>query len=202
MSHQVEDPGPAHFPVPIAPAAEPLPDLELVQAVLRRDRKATAEFVTSFTDAVYAYVRRRLLPRIDLVDDLVQEVFVAGLENLGTFAGTSSLRTWLLGIARHKVEDHYRECLKQQAAPLEEDTDLTEGVRIEYDEMLDGTRRRERVQRVLASLPPAYRAVLRWRYWDRRSARDMATQSGKTEKAIERLLARARHEFRRRWNEA
>ena len=145
MSHQVEDPGPSNFAVPIAAAAEPLPDLELVQAVLRRDRKATAIFVASFTDAAYAYVRRRLVPRIDLVDDLVQEVFVAALESLGTFAGTSSLRTWLLGIARHKIEDHYRACSKQYAAPLDQDTDLIEGVRIEYDEELDGVRRQARL---------------------------------------------------------
>jgi DNA-directed RNA polymerase specialized sigma24 family protein len=98
---------PAHDRVP-GEAPEPTPDLEIVQAVLRRDRKATAELVANFSDAVYAYVHRRLLPRIDLVDDLVQEVFIAALENLATFAGSSSLRTWLLGNARHKIEDHYR----------------------------------------------------------------------------------------------
>jgi len=201
MSHQVGQPEPVLVPVPTE-ALEPVSDLELVQAVLRRDRKATAEFVADFTDAVYAYLRRRLLPRNDLVDDLVQEVFIAALENLATFAGTSSLRTWLLGIARHKIEDHYRACLKQHSAQLDEDTDVTTDVPIVYDELLDEKRRRERVQHVLAALPPAYRAVLRWRYWDQQSAREMARQSGKTEKAIERLLARARHEFRRRWDEA
>ena len=201
MSHEVEG---SRSALPrIAPAGDDgvSPDVELVRAVLRRDRKATAEFVGRFSDAVYAYVRRRLLPRADLVDDLVQEVFIAALESLGTFAGASSLRTWLLGIARHKIEDHYRECLRQ-AEPLDENVDLIEGTRFEYDEMLDGTRRRERVHEVLAGLPAAYRAVLRWRYWDRESARDMATKSGRTEKAIERLLARARHAFRRRWHEA
>jgi len=67
-------------------------------------------------DAIYAYVRRRLIPRVDLVDDLVQDVFVAALGSLGAFAGRSSLRAWLLGIARHKIEDYYRDCLKQPAA--------------------------------------------------------------------------------------
>jgi RNA polymerase sigma-70 factor (ECF subfamily) len=201
MSQEVEDPRFAVPRVPIAPTVERHPDRELAEAVLRRDRKATAEFVARFSDAVYAYVRRRLLPRIDLVDDLVQEVFIAALENLGTFAGASSLRTWLLGIARHKIEDHYRECLKEHATPLDEDASPVEDVRMGYDELLDGERQRERVQQILADLPPAYRAVLRWRYWDRRSAQDMATRSGRSAKAIERLLARARHEFRRRWTE-
>jgi RNA polymerase sigma-70 factor (ECF subfamily) len=178
-------------------------DAELVRAVLQRDRKATAEFVSLHSDAIYAYVRRRLIPRVDLVDDLVQDVFVAALGSLAAFAGTSSLRTWLLGIARHKIEDYYRDCLKQPSAlsELDEEGDEPRQQPVEYDEVLDGAKRQQRVLRVLAGLSEPYRAVLLWRYWEKRSTRDMAALSGKTEKAIERLLARARREFRRRWNE-
>jgi RNA polymerase sigma factor (sigma-70 family) len=64
----------------------------------------------------------------------------------------------------------------------------------------DRTWQREEIQRTLASLPEAYRTVLLWRYLENRSAREMAQLAGKTEKAIERLLARAREQFRRRWN--
>jgi RNA polymerase sigma-70 factor (ECF subfamily) len=179
------------------------PDAELVRAVLQRDRKATAEFVSSYSDTIYTYVRRRLVPRLDLVDDLVQDVFVAALECLPSFTGASSLRTWLLGIARHKIEDYYRECLKQPAAlsDLDEEGDEPRQPPIPYDEVLDGARRQQRVMQVLGSLSEPYRAVLLWRYWEKRSARDMSALTGKTEKAIERLLARARREFRRRWNE-
>lgn len=178
-------------------------DAALARAILQRDRKATAEFVSIHSDAIYAYVRRRLLPRTDRVDDLVQEVFVAALGSLASFAGTSSLRTWLLGIARHKVEDHYRECLRQPVplSDLEEQGEEPRQPQVSYDDVLDGARRQQRVLQVLSSLPEIHRAVLLWRYWEKRSARDMAEKSGKTEKAIERLLARARHEFRRRWNE-
>jgi RNA polymerase sigma-70 factor, ECF subfamily len=183
---------------------EAMPDeADLVQAILRRDRKATAEFVTRYSDRVYAYVRRRLLPRVDIIEDVVQDVFVAALESLTTYAGASSLGTWLLGIARHKVEDYYRDCLKRPMllGDLEDGVGAPVDLHMEYDELLDREKRDERVQRVLIRLPEAYRAVLVWRYWEKRSAREMAAQCGRTEKAIERLLARARYEFRRRWNE-
>jgi RNA polymerase sigma factor (sigma-70 family) len=65
---------------------------------------------------------------------------------------------------------------------------------LEQDELRRNTRR------VLASLPEQYRLALIWRYWEKSSAREMALKAGKTEKAIERLLARARAEFRERWN--
>lgn len=80
-----------------------LDDARLVSAVLQRDRKAMAEFVSRHTDSVYGYVRHRLAPRTDLVDDLVQEVFLAALKGLHGFSGRSSLRSWLLGIARLRV---------------------------------------------------------------------------------------------------
>jgi DNA-directed RNA polymerase specialized sigma24 family protein len=49
---------------------------ELVQAILAKDRKATAEFVELHADAVYSFVSRRVFPREDLADDLVQETFL------------------------------------------------------------------------------------------------------------------------------
>ncbi len=52
-------------------------DIRLVAEVLRKDRKATAEFVSRYTDWVYAYVRRRVMPQTEVAEALVQEVFVA-----------------------------------------------------------------------------------------------------------------------------
>src|SRR5438874_8790686 len=70
------------------------------------------------------------------------------------------------------------------------------------EQQLDSAMRQERVQATLVLLPEAYGLALLWRYRDGKSAREMAELTGKTEKAIERLLARARENFRRRWNDA
>jgi len=174
-------------------------DVALVTAVLQRDRKATAEFVNTYTDAVYSFIRRRLSPRHDLVDDLVQEVFIAAWENLDSFRGASPLRAWLLGIARHKIVDHYRRLL-QSAQPLEpeaaEDLPASE---LDMEAIADRKRTEQRARQVLEDLPEHYSVALQWRYWEKRSARQMAEATGRSEKAIERLLARAREQFRRRW---
>ena len=174
-------------------------DVALVTAVLQRDRKATAEFVNTYTDAVYSFIRRRLSPRHDLVDDLVQEVVIAAWENLDSFRGASPLRAWLLGIARHKIVDHYRRLL-QSAQPLEpeaaEDLPASE---LDMEAIADRKRTEQRARQVLEELPEHYSVALQWRYWEKRSARQMAEATGRSEKAIERLLARAREQFRRRW---
>ena len=174
---------------------------ELVAAVLRRDRKAAAQFVAAHVDAVYAYARHRLAPRADLVDDVVQDVFVAALNSLATFKGASSLRGWLVGIARHKVEEVYRQRLR-----LPEPLDGEDAIDAEslaqpptLDQHLDTARTRDKVQRVLAAMPERYGLMLLWRYWEQRSTREMAAAMGTTEKSVERALARARACFKDLW---
>ena len=174
-------------------------DVALVTAVLQKDRKATAEFVNTYTDAVYSFVRRRLSPRLDLVDDLVQEVFIAAWENLSSFRGISPLRAWLLGIARHKVEDYYRGLL-QATQPLEASAaEELPAADFDLEAIADRERTERRARRVLDELPEHYGVALKWRYWEKRTARQMAEMTGRSEKAMERLLARAREQFRRRW---
>lgn len=192
--------------VPDAGGMEPSPliaqdmtsDQQLVADILRRDRKATAQFVAQYSDAIYAYVRHRLSPRTDLVDDTVQDVFLAALGSLAQFRGTSSLQAWLLGIARHKVEDFYRRQLRAPQ-PLDDENAEPAADAPLPDEAIDRQRAQARTQIVLRQLPEQYSLALLWRYWENRSVRDIAEATGKTEKAIERTLARARAQFRALW---
>lgn len=181
------------------PTADPV-ERELVAAVIRKDRKATAEFIERFADPVRAYVRFRLAPRTDLVDDLVQDVFLAALKGLPDFAGRAALKSWLLGIARHKIEDHYRTSLRRmETQELDDDSGLIPVEFPCFDEMIDSARLRDKARRVLARLPEAYSYALLWRYWEKRSVRAIAAETGRSEKAGERLLARARTQFKRLW---
>ena len=178
-------------------------DRQLVASVLRKDRKAAARFVAGHIDAVYAYARHRLVPRSDLVDDVVQDVFLSALKGLATFEGQSSLRTWLIAIARHKIEDIYRQRLRLPEAiedlnPLEEES-LSASAHPTLDEQIDVIRARVKVRHVLARIPEQYGLMLLWRYWEHRSTRDIAVAIGATEKSVERTLARARTRFKELW---
>lgn len=183
---------------PVVPPAEQA----LVTGLLRHDRKAAAELLHLHADAIYTYLFFRLTPRTTMLDDLFQEVFVSAWQGLDHFRAEASLKSWLLGIARHKVEDYYRSCLRKVTAVDDlEDEDEPAAAPL-FDESIDSQRRRDLVQQVLQELPEPYRVALLWRYWERCSAREMADMTGKTEKAVERLLARARASFKERWNRA
>ena len=58
----------------------------------------------------YALVRLRDVAR---AEDLVQETFLAALRGGQTFAGQSAERSWLIGILKHKILDHFRRASRE-----------------------------------------------------------------------------------------
>jgi RNA polymerase sigma-70 factor, ECF subfamily len=176
-------------------------DRRLVAEVLRKDRKATADFVDRCADYVYPFVHSRLAPRAEAVEDLMQEILLAAWQSLANFRGDAMLRSWVLGIARHKVEDYYRKRIREAETEENEDSASEPAVTPFFDEQLDAAIQQNRVQKTIGLLPEPYALVLLWRYRDEKSIREMAELTGKTEKAIERLLARARWNFKKRWDD-
>ncbi len=173
-------------------------DLELADAVRLRDRKAIAEFVRCYADSIYGYIAARLSPNRADADDLTQDVFLAAWRGIGGYNGGSPLRAWLLGIARHKVEDYYRARLR--VADFEEAGEIA-SADIEIGAALDGERLRNRTIATLARLREEYRILLQWRYWEQKPTSDIARELGRTDKSVERMLARAREQFRKEWGQ-
>ena len=54
-------------------------------------------------------------------EDAVQETLVAAIQGAGRFAGGSSVRTWLVGILKHKITDHFRKASREQPLSLSGD---------------------------------------------------------------------------------
>ena len=177
-------------------------DLSLATAILARDRKATARLVELHSDAVHRYVWKRLTPKIEMVDDIVQDVFLAAWSGLAGYTGAAPLRNWLLSIARYKVEDHYRRTLGGLLPALDADDEgVIPAPAVDLVSEMDAGRDAKRAEEILNLLPYEYAVALRWRYWEDRSAREMGEGTGRTEKAVERLLARARSRFKALWDE-
>jgi RNA polymerase sigma-70 factor (ECF subfamily) len=44
----------------------------------------------------------------ELADDAVQETLLAAWQSASAFEGKAGLRTWLIGILKHKIADHWR----------------------------------------------------------------------------------------------
>jgi RNA polymerase sigma-70 factor, ECF subfamily len=82
------------------------------------------QWLEKYGDALYGYAYARVRNR-DTAEDLVQETLVAAFKGRANFAGESSERTWLVGILKHKIIDHWRRQARQ-ATPLVYDDDTND----------------------------------------------------------------------------
>ena len=54
-------------------------------------------------------------------EDCVQETLSAAIQNAARFAGGSSVRTWLIGILKHKILDHFRKASRERTISLSDE---------------------------------------------------------------------------------
>lgn len=80
---------------------------EANKAIVRHVFIDPRQWVTNYADYLYNYALNRIAD-MEEARDLVQETFLAGLENMNQFENRSSEKTWLTGILKHKIIDVYR----------------------------------------------------------------------------------------------
>ena len=139
---------------------------------------------------VYGYFVRRCGDR-GTAEDLTSETFLAAMDAARKPEPPPLTVPWLIGVARHKLADHYRRRHDRATVPVAEmpepdDPDDT------WDAHLD----RIVAEQVLARLASQHRLVLVLRYLDNLSVPECADLLGRTVHATEALLVRARRAFR------
>ena len=148
---------------------------------------------------VYSYLLARC-GNVSLAEDLTQETYLVAIAQRHRFDGRSEVVTWLCGIARHKLADHFR--AQERAVRHQMRMEVH---RIEMDEPDPspeaGVADRIAISEGLAALPPLQRAVLTFVSLDGLSVAEAGKLIGKSHAATQSLLARAREGFRRNYRE-
>jgi RNA polymerase sigma-70 factor (ECF subfamily) len=68
-------------------------------------------------------VARQRLRNPAWAEDAVSETLIAALENPAAFGGRAQLKTWLVGILKHKLVDQVRRCTREQSSTGDDDGD-------------------------------------------------------------------------------
>lgn len=88
----------------------------------KAENRDPATWVDDHGDALFRYAILRVKDET-VAEDLVQETFLSALKAIDRFQGDSALRTWLVGILKHKIIDYYRksrpEVLASDLGPVE-----------------------------------------------------------------------------------
>jgi RNA polymerase sigma-70 factor (ECF subfamily) len=174
-------------------------DYLLAQRILRGDEKALRVFYDAHFERIYHFV----LTRVDLdhqrAEEVVQETFLSGLRGLPRYSGESSLYSWLCGIAKHKAVDNLRLQARRsrQEVPFSALAGSEEGRAFEIQDRSAPYEQAELVHRTLFALPSHYRSVLTHKYIEEQTTKEIAAAAGRSAKAVESLLTRARNAFRK-----
>jgi RNA polymerase sigma-70 factor (ECF subfamily) len=77
-----------------------------------RSKTELSDWVKQYTKELYAWAFQKTSDR-ELSEDLVQETFLAAAEGMASFRRESQPKTWLYGILKNKIAEHYRKFLRQ-----------------------------------------------------------------------------------------
>ena len=128
-----------------------------------------------------------------VAEDLTAETFLAAVDAVQRDSVPDLTIAWLIGVARHKLVDHWRRREREtRALTAVADDPTRETERDDWDIQLDAML----AQAALQALGAHHRSALTLRYLDGLPVRDVAECLGRTVGATEVLLVRARAAFR------
>jgi RNA polymerase sigma-70 factor, ECF subfamily len=161
-------------------------DTDLISRLHNGDPKAGAQLFNTYFHRLYSLVYYSVGKDHSVAEDITQETFLSALKAADRFAGKSNLYTWLVGIANHKIADHFRHLVNERkninrvvlTTPDNNDTEKTPEIEFE---------------KILASLPVHYRQVLLLKYVEEMPVVEISKVMKRTPKSIEGLLSRARN---------
>ena len=169
----------------------------LLRAIARRDRAAWATIYDRHVRDLFGFVYHLVGGDRSLAEDIHQEVWLAALEGIDRYdVRTGQLRDWLMGIARHRVARHFRGASAAGAGSLFDWGSVLETNGLPPPEQLEGLERADVVRAAMLRLGPDQRDVLLKKYVEGSSVLEIARHTGRSAKAVESLLSRARGQLR------
>jgi len=182
-----------------------IPDGELVEGLLRGDRRAFEQFFNEYYPKLYRFVKRRMPQDATAAEDIAQGTLCRALESLRSYRGEAALFTWLCTLCRREMSARWDETRAWSSAPrlAEDDPAIRAALesllaREQWDPLFAADREQVRssILTTLDYLPAPYGDILEWKYLRDMSMGEIARRLGRSPKAVESLLTRARDAFR------
>jgi RNA polymerase sigma-70 factor (ECF subfamily) len=136
-----------------------------------------------------------------IVEELTNDIMMAGMNSLDGFSGKSSEFSWLCSIAKHKIIDYYRKkklkTILFSTCPIFEeiaDKALTPERDVLKNELKD------EIKKTFKELGKGYKKILRLKYIEGFKINQIAIKLNLSNKAVESRLIRAKSKFRQVWN--
>ncbi|HEY0838958.1 MAG TPA: RNA polymerase sigma factor [Vulgatibacter sp.] len=170
-------------------------DEALVAACAGGDRAALSTLFHRHSEALYRFLARLSGVQDRDLDDLVQATFVAVSRSAARFSGSSSVRTWIFGIAANLARKHVRSEVRGRSAHSSLETIPVAGP-LQPDAAAEHRQALARIDAALEALPHDLKAVFVMCVIEGASGKDAAEALGVREGTLWRRLHEARTALR------
>jgi len=179
-------------------------DRALAQQLRARAPEAGAELYDRFAPSLYRFVLARLLGEVESSEEIVLETLALAARDIARFdPRRASLLTWLLGIARRRVNLELRRRRRRKSVPAWAQQSLetapeAEGAPDVASAVAGKVEAQRQVAVLAAALSELEMDVLALCYVEDLSVREVGHIIGRSERAVHSILHRARTKARER----
>ena len=157
-------------------------DDKLVADALSGNEASYQKLVNKYDRPIYFHIRK-MIKEQEMVEDLVQEVFIKAFKNLETYSNEYAFSTWLYRIATNHTIDYLRK-RKLQTFSINDPIRTKDGeMEVQLpdetystDQPIIKKERKAIVQNAIQNLPEKYRKVIEMRHMEELSYDEIAVE--------------------------
>ncbi len=165
-------------------------EIELLRRCAGGDNSAFGGIIEIYQDRIYSFAFRLLKDPV-AAEEASQEAFVKAFRGLSSYNSAYPFSSWLFRIAHNACMDALRAGNKNVSLDTEDFPDLPDlsaGVEAKVEDSITS----ERIEAMLAALPPLYSEVLLLAYKENMGSSEIARVLGAPEGTVKARLFRAR----------
>ena len=158
-------------------------DEQLVKAYAQGNNEAFDTLLKRHQERIFSYIFR-IVKNEDVANDIFQDTFVKAIQTIrqGRYTENGKFPAWISRIAHNLIIDYYR----QEKSGLLQSADLEDIDVLNRKELCEQTiedimvsdQIREDVKHLITLLPPLQKEVLKMRYYQNLSFKEIAEQTG------------------------
>lgn len=175
--------------------SQKLTDEEIVERVQKGKSELYGMIVEKYQVPLLRYVRRVINQAEEEVEDIVQEVFIKGYENIQSFDSSKKFSSWIYRIAHNVCIDSFRK-KKPVNTTIEDSEELFESGEKLIEEMAIEKEEKRAVIMAVEQLELKYREVVLLYYFEEKSYDEISDILHTNTSNVGVLLLRAREKLK------
>ncbi|QFG52819.1 RNA polymerase sigma factor [Chryseobacterium sp.] len=149
--------------------------ITLIRSAQQKDQKAQTHLINLFWVDVFSFVMKKVRNEID-ADEITVNVFSKVLNKLDLYDPNFQFKTWVLTIAQNTVIDFWRRKNRENEDAVNSFDEIRDQFARSPEELLISEEEQKQILAVIASLDLNYQEIIRLRFFEEKSIKEIAEE--------------------------